>query len=126
MRILINKVINQKSDYRVNFSTAYGSAIALWKGNKPELDKEYFVEIEVSNVFCWQKDIVVTHEKCSILSEGNTVQIVAVFESIEKDGYTVLRLGDSIISIETQGEVPPLGSNVKLTANNLILYEVMY
>jgi hypothetical protein len=126
MRVIINEVTSQTQGCQVNFSTEYGNATALWCGNEPEVNKEYFIEIEIPGVLYWQKDIAVTDEKCIILLENSIVHIVALFESIEEDGYTVLRLGDSIISIETQGEAPNIGSNVKLTTNNLVLYQIAY
>lgn len=126
MRVIINEVISQTQGYQVNFSTEYGNATALWRGNEPEVNNEYFVEIEVPGVLFWQKDIAVKDEKCIILLENSIVHIVALFESIEDDGYTVLRLGDSIISIETQGEPPNIGDNVEFTTDNLVLYEIMY
>lgn len=126
MKLIIKEVVNQTQGYEVNFSSEYGSATALWSGNEPQVNQEYCTEIEVPGVFYWQKNIAVTEDECIILSEQNVVHIVALLESIEDDGYTVLRLGDSIISIETQGEPPKVGSNVKLNTNNLLLYEVTY
>lgn len=126
MRITINETSIKKNGYQVNFSTEYGNATALWNGNVPEVKKEYFAEIEIPGILCWQKDISTTDEKCFILLENNIVHIVALLESIEDDGYTVLRLGDSIITIQTQGKHPNVGSNVKITTNNLLLYEVTY
>jgi hypothetical protein len=126
MRVKVMEAINQTQGCQVNFSTEYGNATALWSGNEPQINKEYFVELEVSGVLGWQKDINVSEEKCGISLDSGTVHLVGLFESIEDDGYTVIRLGDSIISIETQGEPPDIGSNVKLTTNNLLLYEVNY
>ena len=126
MRVKVMEAINQSKGCQVSFSTEFGIATALWNGNEPQINKEYFVELEVPGVLYWQKDITVSEAKCGILLESGTVHLVGLFESIEDDGYTVIRLGDSIISIETQGEPPDIGSNVKLTTNNLLLYEVNY
>lgn len=126
MRVKVMEAINQSQGLQVNFSTEYGNATALWSGNEPQISKEYFVELEVPGVLYWQKDITVSEEVCGIALKSGMVHLVGLFESIEDDGYTVIRLGDSIISIETQGEPPETGSNVKLTTNNLLLYEVNY
>jgi hypothetical protein len=126
MKITINEVANKNDGCRVHFSTEYGRAVALWNGKEPEINKEYFVEIEVPGILFWQKDIVVTDEPCIILSKNNLVHIVALLEFVEDEEYTVLRLGDSIISIETCGEPPKVGSKVKFTTHTLVLHEVMY
>lgn len=127
MRVIINEAINQAQSYQVSFSTEYGNATALWRGNEPQVNKEYFTEFEIPDVLYWQKDIAATEEVPSIiLSENGIVHIVALLESIEDDGYAVLRLGDNIISIESQGEPSNVGNNVKLTTNNLLIYEVVY
>ena len=126
MRVKVIEAINQSQGLQVNFSTEYGNATALWSGNEPQISKEYFVELEVPGVLYWQKDITVSEEECGIALKSGMVHLVGLFESIEDDGYTVIRLGDSIISIETQGEPPETGNNVKLTTNNLLLYEVNY
>jgi hypothetical protein len=120
------EAINQSQGLQVNFSTEYGNATALWSGNEPQISKEYFVELEVPGVLYWQKDITVSEEECGFALKSGMVHLIGLFESIEDDGYTVIRLGDSIISIETQGEPPETGSKVKLTTNNLLLYEVNY
>ena len=126
MKIKINEVTNHAGVYHVNFSTEYGSAIALWNGNEPEVNKEYFVEVEVPCVLCWQKDIVVTDEPCVIWLKNNIVHIVAILESVDDDGYAVLRLGGSIISVMARGDSLSVGSKVKLTTNALALYEVIF
>lgn len=127
MKVIIKEVTEEGQKYHVNFSTEYGNACALWIGEKPQINKEYFVEFEIPDVLCWQKDIIFSDkEECTIGMQNNKFCFIGVFESIEDDGYTVIRLGDNIISIETQGEPPDLGSNVKITANNLLLYDVNY
>lgn len=126
MRVIIKEIINQTQGYKVKFSTEYGNASAFWKGNEPHINKEYFVELEVPGVLYWKADIAVTEENHIIAVESDTVHLVGLLESIEEDGYTVIRLGDSIISLETLGESPAVGSYVKFTTNNLLLYEVNY
>ncbi len=98
----------------------------MWNGNKPKINNEYFAEFEIPDVLCWQKDIVSTKDKYSIGTENNKFCLIGLLESIEDDGYAIIRLGDSIVPIVTQGEPPALGTFVKLTTNTLLLYEVSY
>ncbi len=126
MRIIIKEFVNQTQGYNIKFATEYGNANALWNGNKPKINNEYIVEFTIPDVLCWQKDIVSTEEKYSIGTENNKFCLIGLLEFIEDDGYAIIRLSDSIVPIETQGEPPALGTFVKLTTNTLLLYEVSY
>ncbi|MGB8451169.1 MAG: hypothetical protein WCD89_02455 [Anaerocolumna sp.] len=127
MRVIIKRIINLEQGYNVAFSSEYGNATAIWNGAEPQINKEYFVEIEVSGVLLWQKDISVTDIECKIEEMDNgVVYLSGVLESIEDDGYTVIKIGDSIVAIETQGVPPVINSCIKLVAKNIALYEVNY
>jgi hypothetical protein len=126
MKIIINEVVKKAHGNIINFSTEYGNASALWKGTEPQINKEYFVEFEIPDVLYWRKDIISAEENCLIATENDKLYLVGFFESIDDDGYTVIKLGDSIVSVETQGEPLALGSFVMLSTNNLLLYEVNY
>ena len=126
MRIIIKEIVDQTQGYTINFATEYGNASALWRGNQPKIHHEYIVEFEIPDVLCWQKDIVSTEEKYSIGTENNKFCLTGLLESIEDDGYAIIRIGDDIVPIETQGEPPALDTFVKLTTNTLFLYEVSY
>lgn len=126
MKIIIKEIINQTQDYSISFSTEYGNANALWNGNKPKINEEYLVEFEIPEILYWQKDIVPSEDRYKIWTENNRFCLIGLFESIEDDGYTIIRLGDTIVPIETRGEPLVLGAFVKLTSNTLLLYEVSY
>jgi len=117
---------NAKGSNIVKFSTEYGNAYALWNGTEPQISKEYIVELEIPNVLFWKKDIIPAEEKYLISTENNKFYLVGLFESIDDDGYAIIRLGESIISVETKGEPFELGSFVKLSTDELLLYEVDY
>ena len=127
MKIFINEVTkNAQGNNIIKFTTEYGNACALWNGTAPQINEEYTVEFEIPNVLCWKRDIISAQEGYLITIENNKFCLVGLFESIDDDGYTVIRLGESIIPIETEGEPLKLGSFVKLTTNTLVLYEVNY
>lgn len=127
MKVQINRVINQTKGYTVAFSNVYGSATAFWNGTEPQANKEYFVEIEIPEVLNWQKDITITDMNCKIEELDNGMAYISgVLESVEDDGYTVMKIGDSIIAIETQGEPPIIGSYIKFATSSIFLYEVNY
>lgn len=50
--------------------------------------------------------------------------IIGCIEVIEDDGYTVIRFGDSIITIDTEGESFTVGEYVKLVIEKLEFYNI--
>ena len=127
MKITISEIAkNEQGNNTIKFTTEYGNAYALWNGSEPQINKEYIVELEIPGVLCWRRDIISAQEKYLITTENNKFSLVGIFESIDDDGYAVIRLGESIISIETTGDFLELGSFVKLFTDSLLLYEVNY
>lgn len=128
MKIFIEKLIEKKAfdEYLINFSTNYGKGIGIWKGEEPQEGIECFVEIDIDDILKWQKDIVYFEENYSISYDSKKIYISGKFESIEDDGYTILRIEDSIIAIETTGLPLEIGKFIKIACDNLFLYEVKY
>lgn len=126
LKIKIEKVSAIGGNYRVDFLTEYGISTANWDGDLPEEGKEYFIEIEIGEVLTLGKNLKVSDKgKFTIGMEGDFVTLIGCIESIEEDGYTVLRLGDSIISLEVLGVIP-LDSFVKVISNEVTLFDVKY
>ena len=61
----------------------------------------------------------------SIGMEEDSISLTGCLESIEDDGYAVLRLGDSIVSLEVIGAIPP-ESIVKVVSDEVTLFDVKY
>lgn len=53
------------------------------------------------------------------------VYLTGYLESIEEDGYAILRLGESIISLEIKSSIPS-GSFVKIFSDKITLFDVKY
>lgn len=127
MEIIINEVIKKTQENSIiKFACKYGNACGLWNGTEPQSNKEYIVEFDIPAVLHWQIDIISAQEKYFITTENNKFCLVGLFESIDDDGYSVIRLRESIVSVETQGDPLDLGSFVKLSTDTLFLYEVNY
>ena len=127
MRVKIEKIMNIENGYKVVFSSQFGDATAIWNGARPQISKEYYAEIEVPGVLIWEKDINKS-DKINIIEEleNGKVGLCGILESIEDDGYAVIRIGDSIVAIETQGVQPKINSCIMVIAENILLYEVGY
>lgn len=127
MRVTIEKIMNIENEYKVVFSSQYGNATAIWNGAKPQISKEYYTEIEVPGVLIWEKDIINTDKINRIEEiENGIVCLCGILESIEDDGYTVVRIGDNIVAIETQGVPPKINICIMIRVENILLYEVEY
>lgn len=127
MKVKINEVIRESSIDLVDFSTEYGNARAYWNGSVPEVDKEYFVELEIESALVWGDNVrKVDYGKISIGIEGETLWIIGYLESVDDDGYTIIRLGGTIISLDVTGEPLPAGLLVKVEAEKVILFKVDY
>lgn len=127
MKINIKEIKSELSRNIVVFSTEFGSAKAIWQGDTPRPNLEYFVEMEISNILTWGRDIIRVDEcSYSVGMEGDVLYFIGYIESIDDDGYTVIRLGDSIIAIEVDGNPFPQGVFVKVLANEVSLFNVNY
>lgn len=126
MKIIVRDIVINSSGISVDFTTEFGKARARWSGTDPQIGKEYVVEVEIPDILIWGKDIFATEGGLQITNENETISIVGLFESIDEDGYSVIRHGISIVPVVTQGVPCALGTYVKLFAKNVILYEVEY
>lgn len=109
----------------VEVSTGYGILSGLWNGEIPKTNDIREVEIEIEDTQEWNEDITPTESKeykCG-MSDGK-IFIIGYLETVEDDGYTVIRFGESIISVDTEGESFIVGEYVKLILENIEFYDV--
>lgn len=126
MKIKIEKVSIISGNSKVGFSTEYGNAMANWNGDLPEEGKEYFVEIEIGQTLTLGNNLKICDEgKYSIEMVESSISLTGCLETIDEDGYAVLRLGDSIIPLEVIGAIPP-ESFVKVISDEVTLFNVKY
>jgi hypothetical protein len=110
----------------VSFSTGFGEAKAFWEGDKPMQNCEYYVEIDIHDVIILSKNILDKKNTYSIQLCDDSIIICGKIDSINDDGYTVIRLGDSIIPFITPDKSLQAGTSVKLSAKYISLYPVYY
>ncbi|ANF97188.1 hypothetical protein [Paenibacillus bovis] len=126
MRIEIEKTNIVHGNCKVHFSTEYGKAVAYWNGELPEEGKAYIVEIEIEEILVLGENLEICDEyQFRIGMEKETIYLTGYLESIEEDGYAILRLGESIISLEIKSPVPS-GSFVKILLDKITLFDVKY
>ena len=94
--------LKDKIDNRlINFKSDLGEGIAVWEGEQFLLNTSHDIELEVDDVFEWDKNIFLSESsiyKTDII--GNELFFNAKVISCEEDGVLVLSLGKDIIFIE--------------------------
>lgn len=127
MKVQINEIIHENPNIIVAFSSSFGGAKAYWDGDEPIANSEYQVEVDINNTLVWNKDVL-QHEnyECSIQLKNDFILISGCIDSIDEDGYTVLRIGDSIIPFLATGDPFQVGTNITLSTETITLSPIDY
>jgi len=126
MRIRVNKILTDKPEVTVLFITDYGDAKALWVGDTPIENQEYYVEVDVNDTLAWGKDVIEAENYYTIRLEDDQVYISGILESVDSDGYTVLRIGESFIPFMASGHPLLLNSLIELSTRSVSLTPIDY
>jgi hypothetical protein len=107
----------------VRFVSRFGEAMARWASTTPVVHEAYDVELNVTGYIEWSRtEIVVGERVFSISMTPEGIRLCGAIDSVRDDGVVALRLGDSLVLLESIGEPPPVGSNVCITVNEVELY----
>lgn len=127
MRVQVNEIIPENSNNLVFFSTDFGDAKAFWEGEEPIANKEYQVEVDINDTLIWNKDILKgDNGNYSIQLKNSLIHISGNLDSVDDDGYAVLRIGDNIIPFIAIGEPFQVGSFIKLSTKSISLSPISY
>ena len=97
MKIYVNKISNEN----IYFSTEYGKAKGIWKGADKPREKEYYVEVDIEKK-CKYDDMFVCGKKAyQINIFDKNIQLTLLFLEYDEYGCATLKLGDSLIEMET-------------------------
>ena len=125
MKIQVDEMIYDNLNIVVCFSTDFGSAKAFWDGEEPLVNHVYQVEVDINNTLEWYRDVLpVENSKESIQLKNDLIFISGLIDSIDEDGYTVLRLGNYIIPFLSVGIPFQVGIYVTLLVNSITLSPV--
>ena len=107
-------------------STHFGSINVKWIGAKPVIDKTYYVELDIEDTLVWEQDVMLScsSEIYNITCDGITISLFGVLESVDDDGYSVLRMGDFIIPFLAQGNPFCIGSKIEVIIDSIAAYPV--
>lgn len=124
MKVQVLKILDVESKLSVLCNTDYGDVLVYWKGNVPVENKIYDVEFETDKLLVWGRDILFTEEQITICDDDSKVKIVGDLESIDDDGYMVLRIDGSIITFMTQGIPLEEGNRIQIELEYIEGYPV--
>ena len=115
-------IIDQKLlNNLIIFSSKFGKGIATFKKNDSE-NKEYNVEIDIVDNLQWGQEIKISSKKYPlIILNGYINTIVGELESIDNDGYSILRMENSIIPFYASGTPFEIGSIIEINVKNIVM-----
>ncbi|MDF2671674.1 MAG: hypothetical protein K0R67_3980 [Paenibacillus sp.] len=124
MKIVITDIQKDHDTISVLYTSEYGSGRAIWMSIEPDIRKEYFVEIDIPEIVQWGLEITLSEQKLySLKTTGDVTWINGLLESVEEDGVITMRLGQSILLVESTGEPLSCGKFVELKANKMLLFD---
>jgi hypothetical protein len=127
MKICVTGVQQIGEEKIVCFQSKIGNGKALWNGNPPTINKDYYVEIEIHDNLLWGDNIVKSPtRRFQIDLADNSLILTGELESIEDDGYTVIRLDESIVCIEASGTPLSIGTYVSILATKVEFFNQNY
>jgi hypothetical protein len=109
----------------VRFDSEIGTAEAKWMGDLPDVGSDYYVEIAINKCLVWGDDIIATESLPHRITQSEVgITLEAILESIDSDGFAVIRLGITLVLIETEGTPPPVGTAVQVRLGELHLSDI--
>ncbi|MWC27339.1 hypothetical protein [Paenibacillus sp. MMS18-CY102] len=127
MKVLITEVQHIGEKCFVLFQSKLGNGKALWNGNLPAVNNEYHVEIEIHDHLMWGDNMISSPSMQYHIKQMNDGLILTgEIESIDDDGYTVIRLGESIVCVEAMGVPLTIGTFVTIHANDIAFFNLNY
>ncbi len=97
MKIVIDKIL----DENIYFSTDYGMAKGIWKGDNRPIQKEYYVELDIDGLYSYDNVFVNNTKEYQMRIFDGKNQLTLLLLEYDEDGCAIFQLGDSIIEIET-------------------------
>ncbi len=125
MQVEVFKILNNDNN-KVMCKTDYGIITLKWNGSAPYIGSAYEIEIDVPSILQWDVDIRLTNERIAFYSTEKETIIVGDIVEIGDDGYTVVQVGRSLISVIVNNLSSPANSRVKIITNDVMAYPVSY
>lgn len=86
---------------KVEFESPYGSAIGIWKDKFWVNIGKYNVELDITELLKYDDIKLSSNNEPRIELNPNGILIVGLLVEYNTDGCAILKLGDSLVEIET-------------------------
>ena len=112
--------ITECSESMVQGLTRFGKFCVKWEGDSPKVNTSYNVELDIAEILMWGQDIALSNREDNHIShiDGITSRS-GVLESVDDDGYSVLRMGAHVIPFSSQGNAFEIGSKITLSVKSI-------
>jgi uncharacterized Zn-binding protein involved in type VI secretion len=124
MNVDIVQVVKPGDEPLVEVQTPQGRVRALWHGTEIAAGDSRGVEIEISQTLRWGNDIAASQGDPAMgHDDSGKVFIVGQLEEVYDDGVVVVRVGDAVVQVETEGDAPARGTTVRVLVDQLELWD---
>ncbi|WP_139372480.1 hypothetical protein [Pseudomonas fluorescens] len=123
MKTRITHRLSDQDTSHIIFQTSFGIGKTQWSGPGLKMGEPLDVELDLDEIFSWNRNIFPTHEVTSRISiVGNSTYITAELAHLTGDDCAALKLGNSIILIELDSPLPQQSGFVEIRATTIHLY----
>ena len=122
MKICINGLKKE----RVYFTTEYGVGRGIWKSKNSPVRKDYFVEFDIADTYCYEDISVSNFKQYRMESTEDRMCLTMLLMEYDEQGCASFRLGDSIVELETYYDerfLALVNSYLDICTENLYLYD---
>ncbi|MDF9825381.1 hypothetical protein M2475_001836 [Breznakia sp. PF5-3] len=118
---------NNKQKRNIRVKSKYGEFNVIWDGELPVIGAEVDVELDIDKNLTWNTDIsLATNNTLQIRQIQDDIVIQGKLEETDSDGFTVLRLNNSIITFITEGKAFPINSIIQIKILKIKAYPTDY
>lgn len=104
----------------------YGQFFAYWSEDDVNENEWYDVELDTDEELIDGVNLFKVEEKNCIYSVGEKLKIVGTLESIDNDGYMIVRVDNSALTFVTSSSGFEPGLVVKILLNQIKAYPIEY
>lgn len=112
-------------DAAVEVASELGRFPARWHGAAPAIGARLDVELSLDHRFTWGVDAIEVADQPHAIGPAPVSGVVlwASIDQLDDGGFVGLRVGESVVMAEADGDPPPLGSTVRLDAPVVTLFD---
>lgn len=122
MKVKIDEVKSFSGHISVAFSTEFGSAIAAWPADFPNVGEEYDVELEIDEEFVWGDNVAMSGDYYSLSTNERLISLSAYLVSMAEDGVALIDINGTKTMIELAGCLVRPPFFISLSFEKLTLY----